>query len=156
MDRALGVQPTGSDSTPGAIALRIANTTGNTIDTLGITYDIYVRNDQNRSSSFDLFFSVGDESSYSVSLTFASDETADATPTWNGNTQSTTLTSLGWAAGAFMFLEWRSVDFSGSGSRDELALDNININSQAAGIAEPATLALLGLGLAGLGRRRSR
>lgn len=47
-----------------------------------------------------------------------------------------------------------SVDFGGTA--DQVAFDNITIGSATPGVPEPASLALLGLGLVGLGARRRR
>ena len=46
------------------------------------------------------------------------------------------------------------VDYTGGASSTGLAFDNFNTNN--ASIAEPGTLALLGLGLAGLGLARRK
>ncbi|MBZ0112097.1 MAG: hypothetical protein K8J08_06545, partial [Thermoanaerobaculia bacterium] len=48
----LGVQPGGSDMTPGTITLRVDNNTGDQVDELEVTYDVYTNNDQARANVF--------------------------------------------------------------------------------------------------------
>ncbi len=50
-DIAMGVQPTGSDFSPGTFTLRLVNNTGAAIDRLDVAYDICVYNNATRSSS---------------------------------------------------------------------------------------------------------
>ena len=65
-NRTLGVQPTGSDMTPGSIGLKLTNTTGTAIDQWTINYDLWVNNNEQRSNSVKLSYSL-DDSNY-VSL----------------------------------------------------------------------------------------
>lgn len=55
------------------------------------------------------------------------------------------------------YIRWAQASHSGSGF-DNWAIDNVHIDGGATGISEPASLAVFGLGLAGLGiaRRRRR
>ena len=131
---ALGVQPGSSDFTPGAITLRIQNTTGATITSLDVNYDLYVFNDQGRSNSFNFAYSTDDITYTPVAaLDYTSAAVADASPvSWVQNPRSTTINSLSIANGAFFYLQWQSDDVAGSGSRDELGITNISVTSGAA------------------------
>ncbi len=128
-DVGLGVQPGGSDFTPGYFRLRIQNNTGSTLDEISIDYDIYVLNDQNRSNSFNFAYS-GDDATYTPvpALDFASPAASSGTA-WNSTARSTTISGLSIAPGDFFYFEWSGDDVSGSGSRDEFALDNIVITA---------------------------
>ncbi|MEZ0121661.1 MAG: hypothetical protein AB9Q22_02605 [Candidatus Reddybacter sp.] len=48
---ALGVQPAGSDLTPGSISLQLVNQSSSAINSLEIQFDIFELNDKDRSSS---------------------------------------------------------------------------------------------------------
>ncbi len=125
----LGFQPTGSDFTPGTITLRAQNQTGNTVTTADIAYLIYVYNNENRSTSFDLSYSTDDFTYTDVAaLDLTSDASADGSPAWVSNSKSTSLTGLSIADGEYLYLRWSTDDIVGSGSRDEFALDDISIN----------------------------
>lgn len=127
-DHALGVQPTGSDWTPGSIVMQFKNTTGSTITDLDVTYDIYVLNNGDRANSFDFSHSA-DDMAYTSGITFLSPAMSDASPTWDATTQNIMLTGLSIADGATYYLRWDGADVNGSGSRDEIALDNISLNA---------------------------
>jgi len=125
----LGVQATGSDWNPGTFDLRLINNTGVVITELNIQYDILVLNNADRSSSFNFSYSEDDLAYLPVaSLDFASVEAGDVSPAWVSTNRITTLTGLNIPDGGFLFLRWQGMDISGSGSRDEFALDNITIN----------------------------
>lgn len=129
---ALGVQPIGSDFTPGNFTLTITNTSGSTVTQLAISYKIYVRNDQDRSNSFN-FSHSSDNSSYTseASLDYTSTAAKVGSPTWETITRSITLTSLNIPNNTNYYLRWTGNDAGGSGSRDEFALDDISITASA-------------------------
>lgn len=126
---ALGVQPGGSDFTPGSFVLRIQNNTGSTVSSWNLSYDLFVRNDQARSNSLNWEWST-DDTNYTSLSTYNSVETADASLPWS-NVQSPSVNGLNAAVsdGAFLYLRWIGADVSGSGSRDEFAIDNISITA---------------------------
>ncbi len=127
---ALGVQPTGSDWTPGTITLNVMNSGTMTISDLELAYTLYVRNDQPRGNSFNFSYSLDNGATYQsvASLDYTSDAALTGT-TWQANPKNVTLTGLGLAAGARLYLRWSGNDAGGSGGRDEFALDNIGITT---------------------------
>ncbi len=126
----IGIQPTGSDWTPGTITLKIDNNGSSTINDLNISYKVYVRNDQDRSSSFN-FSHSSNNSSYSneSALALSSPSTRDGSPSWVANNKSIDLLNLALAPGASYYLRWSGSDVAGSGSRDEFVLDDISIQA---------------------------
>ena len=149
-DTALGVQQTGLDLTPGDISLRLMNQSSSVINLLEIQFDIYELNNEGRSSSLSFEYAVGDESSYNPLLFFTSSGAENSSASWLKTVQSVSLTSLNWAPMEALFLRWSLDDAGGSGSRDELAIDNIYVAEMVA-IPEPNVLYLFILGLLLLG-----
>lgn len=151
-DWALGVQPTGSDFSPGFFEMRIQNATGATTSDWEVGYDLYTRNDQNRSSSWDLAYSTDGTSFIDLpALAFNSPQAADSTEFISAARSATISASV--LDGENFYLRWTSNDVSGSGSRDEFALDNVSVSAntaQPAAVPEPGSLTLLGVGLLGL------
>ena len=129
-DHALGVQPTGSEWTPGNIHMRFINTSDSLITDLNISYDVYVYNDGGRSNSFNFFHSTdGVSYTYEPASDFQSPEAADGSPSWNATTISVSLSGLSIADSTIYYFRWEGADSSGGGSRDEFALDNIIITT---------------------------
>jgi len=157
-DFAVGFQPTGSDFLPGTFTFRLTNDTGLTITDFSIDYDIIVRNDQPRASSFN-FAHSGDDTAYTnvASANYTSPEAADVTPSFQTVSRSFTISGLNIGNGDNYFFQWQSNDVSGSGGRDELGLDNL-VFSATTVVPEPSTYAaiagVLVLGLAILRRRK--
>ncbi|MEM6454242.1 MAG: hypothetical protein AAF772_04035 [Acidobacteriota bacterium] len=130
--RALGFQPGGSDVTPGTFTLRVDNDSGDQIDEIDVTYNVYVFNDQPRANSVNFSFSLDGVTFTPVpALDFTSPEAADGLVLWSATARSTTLTMLaaGFQDGDSIFLRWTTDDVSGGGSRDEFALDDIEITA---------------------------
>lgn len=129
--RALGFQPGGSDWAPGTLTLRIQNNDTETVTGFSLSYIVYVRNDQLRGNSFNLSHS-GDDTTYTpeASLNLTSTQGPDVPAQgFVANTRSITLNGLSIAAGGFFYLRWSGADVNGSGSRDEFALDSIQIGT---------------------------
>ena len=142
-NNALGIQPGNADWTPGTLTLKIQNSTGKTVSSLIISYDIYVRNDQNMANSFNFSHSANDSTYTSVgALDYTSTAAADGSPSWVQNPKNTTLTGLSIADNAFYYVRWGGDEVSGSGKMDEFALDNINLTP----VPEPITWALVVFG----------
>lgn len=152
VNRALGIQPGGSDWAPGTLTLKIQNQTGQTLTDLILSYIVYVRNDQARANSFNFSYST-DNTLYTAlsALNLTSTEVADASPSFVANNRNTTITGLSIANNGLFYLRWNGADVSGSGSRDEFALDDISVTGMAA-VPEASTwVAGLGLSLGMLG-----
>jgi hypothetical protein len=131
------IQPGGGDFAPGTITLRIKNKGNTNITQLDISYNLYVRNDQLRSNSFNFSYS-GDNTTYTpvAALDYTSVAASDAlglvlVPGSGGGAPSrtTTITGLNIAPGAFYYIRWSSADAGGSGSRDEFGLDDISVGA---------------------------
>lgn len=148
---ALGVQPGGSDFTPGTYDLEVTNDSGATVDTWAIAFNSYVFNDQGRGNGFNFSYST-DGSSYTpvAAGSFTSAAAADGSPAWAIGAAYSDNISASVASGGSLHLRWTGVDAGGSGSRDEFALDDVSINA----VPEPSSIALLGLGGIALLRRR--
>ena len=127
-----GIQPAGSDMTPGTITLRVDNNTGDQVDTVEVTYDVYVNNDQGRANSYNFSFAFAAGGPYTSvpALNLTSTEAADASG-FVVNNRMTTLSgiSASYQNGDSLFLRWELDDVSGGGSRDEFALDNVVIEA---------------------------
>ncbi|GAK94358.1 hypothetical protein JCM19298_1486 [Nonlabens ulvanivorans] len=126
-DFALGVQPTGSDFTPGTIHFQFTNNTGVTITDLSVAYDFYVLDNEDRANDFR--FSHGTDINSLTEITdvaLTSMLGQDVIEEWKRNMVALDLTGLNIASGATYVLAWSSAD-SGSSSSDEIALDNIQI-----------------------------
>lgn len=132
----LGVQPTGGDFSPGSMIVKVTNNSASAITALQIDYDIMVYNDQPRSSSVNMSYSLNDADYTAIpALDYSTPEAADANG-WTTVNKSFLLTGLNVAIGASIYLSWDSDDVSGSGSRDEFGIDNISLTSVETG-ADP-------------------
>lgn len=127
---AFGFQSTGTAFTPGAFTLRIQNNTGAPIEDLTLSYEIWVLNDQNRSTSFN--FEHGNDNinfQQESSVDYNSEEAADPSPSWELVPRSITLSGVYIADGDFYYLRWTTDDVGGAGSRDEFGINNIIIDA---------------------------
>lgn len=123
-----GVQPGGSDWTPGTFEIRIQNTTGSALNNFMVSYDIYVNNDQDRGNSFNFAYFTDTFPYTSVpALDYTSPTNADA----NGFVKISRSTRINVAvpAGGHIYFEFNGDDVSGSGSRDEFGLDNVVVRA---------------------------
>lgn len=127
---AFGFQGTGSDFTPGTIVLKIFNNTGAPITSIDVAYKIWVYNDQGRGSTLNFAHSADDSSYTDVgALDHTTTLAADGSPAWVSTDKSTTIGSLNIAPGLSYYIRWSSEDAGGSGSRDEIAIDDIVVNA---------------------------
>ena len=127
------IQPGGSDFAPGTMTLKIKNDGTTNITSLAVSYNIYIRNDQARSNSFNFSYSTDDAAYTAVGgLDYTSTAALDALG-WvivgTAPSRSTTITGLNVAPGSFIYIRWSSADVGGSGSRDEFGLDDISLNA---------------------------
>jgi len=131
----LGIQPGGSDWTPGTITLRILNNTGSSISLISLSYEVWCYNDQDRGNSFNFLHSNNDVTYTSESsLNYTSPTAASGSPSWVSNSRNINLSGLSIADGSYYYLRWIGDDVSGSWSRDEFALDDIVINVTTGGV----------------------
>lgn len=142
-DYALGFQPAGSDLTPGIIAFRFQNNTGEVITNLQVAYDLYVYNDEPRSNSVTLVHGTETDLTNSSLSTpgevyLNSPEVDDLSPsalksvlTYDINTNAAGDATLNIAPGETYIIAWQTDDVSGGGSRDEFAIDNIQFKANA-------------------------
>ena len=128
---AIMFQPGSTDFTPGTITLQIQNQGSSNITSLNISYNIFIRNNEGWSNSFNFAHSANNTSFTSVdAVNYASPEAADAAG-WvlvgSAPSRSTIINGLNIAPGAVYYLRWLSDDVFGSGSRDEFGLDDISV-----------------------------
>ncbi|MGZ8544226.1 MAG: T9SS type A sorting domain-containing protein, partial [Flavisolibacter sp.] len=125
-NRALGIQAGTGDWAPGHLTLRIQNQTGVVINTLMVQYALYIFNNADRSSEFRFSWST-DNLQYNdvASLQYQSLAAADLQPVWDVKDQSIKMEGLSIPPGAWFYVRWSGSDISGTGSRDEFALDDI-------------------------------
>jgi hypothetical protein len=126
--RAFAVQPTGGHWTAGNLTLKAQNKTGQTLQSFTIAYDGYYFNDRDRSNLLYFLYST-DNLTYTrvPALDLISPGPADANPAWVNQKLSAFVSDLSIPDQSFFYLRWASEDVSGSGQRDEFALDNIEL-----------------------------
>lgn len=127
-------QPAASDLNPGTITLRILNSGTTIITQLALSYNLYVRNDQNYANSFNFSYSVDNNNYTDVpALDYTSGAAADAVPTWalvgTAPSRSTNITGIYVPPTTYLYLRWTIADEGGSGNKDEFGLDDINVTA---------------------------
>ncbi|MDX2129237.1 MAG: T9SS type A sorting domain-containing protein [Chloroherpetonaceae bacterium] len=132
----LMIQPSGSDwssSSTANLTLRVRNTMGSTMNQVEISYDLLVRNDGGVSSQFNFLYSTDGvnyipvpELNY-VSPAAGSSTVFDPVVPTNGTAFRVRISGLNIPNNGVFYLRWNGGDVSGSGTRDEFALDNISI-----------------------------
>ncbi len=140
---ALMIQPGTSDFASGTITLKIQNNGTSIINQLIVSYNIYIRNDQGRSSSLLFSYSTDNINYTSIpALDYTTPVTADANG-WivvpGGPSRFTNITGLSVAPTNFIYIRWTSDDVAGSGSRDEIGLDDINLQANFTSACTPPT-----------------
>lgn len=130
----LGIQPGGSDMTPGTITLKVLNTTGTQLDSIKISYTFYSYSDQTRSQTLEPSFST-DNVNYTAltSLNDTSQTALNTVALWVAKQKDTTVAVTVPNGGNF-YLRWTTDDLPGtSGSRDEIGIDNIELTGLTSG-----------------------
>lgn len=126
------IQPGAGDFRPGTITLRIRNGGTAPITQLAIDYNLFVRNDENTSSSFNFSHSADNTAFTAVPvLDYTSPDVADAFQ-WSavGTAPSrAAVLNVNLAAGDYYYIRWSSNLVSGTGESDEFGLDDIHINA---------------------------
>jgi len=129
-DYCFGIQPGGSDWTPGTIILRIKNDGTTNITQLSVSYEIKIYNNEDRANSLKFSYSSDNSTYTSVpALDYTSTAAGDGSPSWTTVTRNTTISSLSITSGSYYYLKWDGDDVSGSGSRDEFGIDDIAITA---------------------------
>jgi hypothetical protein len=126
---ALGVQPGGSDFTPGYFGFVLQNNSGSDVNFIEFSYDIWVYNDADRANSFNGEFSLdGINWGPIPEMEFTTPELLDDPVAWV-KTEMAVAGFFGTVLpdGGYLYFRWNSDDVSGSGSRDEIGLDNIQV-----------------------------
>lgn len=127
---ALGFQGTSGDFTPGTMVLKVLNNTGAPITSIDVSYKIWVYNDQGRGSTLNFSHSTDNSTFTDVgALNHTTTLVADGSPSWVSIDKTTTIGSLNIAPGLSYYIKWSSSDAGGSGSRDEIAIDDIIVNA---------------------------
>lgn len=135
-DPALMIQASGSffSKTKNTIDLRIQNVDPVSVITkIDLSYDIFLRNDQSRSSIITFSYSKDNVNWTAIpSADFASPTTPDALG-WRlidgpGPSRSVSITGLGVINTGYLYLRW-NFSVTGTGARDEVGLDNIIISA---------------------------
>jgi len=156
----LGWQSTGTNLTPGSLFLQIPNTRQTSWQDLQLDFELWFRNDQPRSSSVGLYAGTPGLPGLRL-LDFATPLAAIVNPAWQLETVRVPLDDLAVIPGAPLSFEWRLDDAGGSGSRDELAIDNLRLTrlNPATAVGDGINTALyfgFGLGLLLLRTRCTR
>ena len=138
-DNILGVQPGGSDFTPGTFQLKRTNQTGSAVTEVAVSYDIWTYNDQDRSNSLNFSYSITYTTPYTSvpDLDYTTPITADTSPTWVKTSRSVTIT-VSLDPGDDLYLQWTGDDVSGSNYRDEYGIDNVYVSLEAPTLVELA------------------
>ncbi|MCW5759543.1 MAG: hypothetical protein KIS90_07230, partial [Phenylobacterium sp.] len=134
---ALILQPSAADfDSNGFIELRIQNTTGATLTNITVDFDWVYRNNADRASSLAFSFS-GDGTTFTnvPDGAFTTPQALQAGATFVADTNTgLTLTGLSVNAGDYLYLRWTHQNAAaGSGSRDEVGIDNVVVNATQAG-----------------------
>lgn len=126
----LMIQPIGGGfNINGTITLKITNNGTTAITQLSTSYNLYVRNDQGRSSSFNFSYS-SDNITFTPepSLNYTSTAAVDSfgwTLVGTSPSRSTSIIGINVPPGGSFYIRWISSDVGGTGARDEFGLDDI-------------------------------
>ncbi|HEU5057929.1 MAG TPA: EGF domain-containing protein [Kofleriaceae bacterium] len=124
---AFGWQPTSQAMTPGAVTLRLVNDTGAAITTVSFEYSLWVRNNEGSSQSVAFAYSTDDATYVTVAALGQNTPTTAGADVWVESRLAAEVTGLSIADGATFYLRWTTDDASGSGARDEIAIDDITV-----------------------------
>ena len=107
----------------------LSNATGIVLNELTVSYDVVVLNDQDRASRIDFMISADGIAFSTVdALVYVSPAGRDAAASWKRVARFCRIAlPAGLNPDRCLWLRWRVTDAGGSGSRDELGLDNVNV-----------------------------
>jgi hypothetical protein len=145
--RALGLQATGTDFTPGALVRRAVNLTGEWLGELLLEAEIWILNDADRSTRVTLEAATGADLWHAVpDATLLTAAHADAAG-WQRFAIVSALPLPLLAPGAELLLRLGFDDAAGTGARDEIALSALRVTAATAAasvhLAAPSTAWLL-------------
>ena len=131
-DRALILQPTGAELEAGGfIEARIQNTSGATATSFDIGFDWAYRNNATRGENMQLAYSTDGTTFTSVAAASFTTPTAIDNTTANFTNQNEQVSIAGTVAdGGYLYLRWIHVSSVGSGSRDEVGIDNVSVTAR--------------------------
>jgi MYXO-CTERM domain-containing protein len=123
---ALGVSPNSVIFTPGSFRLRLVNNTGADVPRFQVEYTVWINNDQEASSSFNLMQSA-DNTNYSmVGEALESTAAADGLGFVAHEVTAMIVPASPIADASFYYIAWEGADVSGD-DRDEFGLEGITI-----------------------------
>jgi hypothetical protein len=128
-DMAMGCQPTADKFTPGFFMVSVSNATGKVVKSISVKFDVVCLNNEDRSSSLNLFYSCDGTQFVAVAgCSYISPAAESSAITW----EKTPLSGRFWLKpslqpGGRLWLRWYLHDAGGSGSRDEYGIDNLAI-----------------------------
>lgn len=130
--KGMAFQPTGTDFTEGAnshVTLRLANTTGAAWTGITVNFDWIFRNNEARSDTMNFSWSTdGTNFTTITAVQLVTALTADSTTFTSVSNSNLALTGASVATGGYLYLRWAHTAASGSGSRDEVGIDNVSVN----------------------------
>lgn len=137
---AAGWQPGASDATPGSLVLRIRNQTGAPAQSVRVTFERWVNNDEPRASTLQLGYQTSAPlaagETGSVVSSFTTLDTADALG-FQGTASGVVEIPQPLADGDLLYLIFSTDDAGGSGGRDEIGIANLVLSLQAARASVP-------------------
>jgi len=128
---AMMIQPGTADFNPGSVALRIRNNGTSNLTQIAIDYNVFIRNDENTSTSFN--FSHSADNIVYVNeplLDYTSPDVADAFQWINismAPSRTCIINGLNIPPGGYYYVRWSSALVTGTGESDEFGLDDIVI-----------------------------
>ncbi|GEP51431.1 hypothetical protein FNO01nite_21030 [Flavobacterium noncentrifugens] len=128
------IQTGPSDMAPGSVTLKIKNNGTTNITQLNLSYNLFVQNDENSSTS--VKFAHSDDNVTFVdepTLDYTSPDVADAfqwvNVSLNPPSRTLTLNGVTIEPGTSYYIRWAFADVTVSGDRDELGLDDIEVSA---------------------------
>lgn len=128
------IQTGPGDMAPGTVTLRIKNNGTANITQLNLSYNLFVQNDENSSTSVKFSHSADNLSFVNENtLDYTSPDIADAFQWVNVSlpspSRTLTINGLSIEPGAYYYIRWAFADVTVSGDRDELGLDDIEVSA---------------------------
>ncbi|MFT3794761.1 choice-of-anchor D domain-containing protein [Flavobacterium sp.] len=128
---ALMIQPGVGDFAPGTVALKIRNDGTANLTQLSVDYNLFVRNDENTSSSFNFSHSADNIVYVQESvLDYISPDVLDAfqwVSVGTAPSRTCIISGLNIPPGGVYYIRWSSALVTGTGDSDEFGLDDIHI-----------------------------